>query len=53
MSSCARYLKELVESAESTGSHDKRLAVVQHPKLSCEKVVELEGQLGRDVLVQS
>lgn len=37
------YLEELVESAEAPGRDYERLAVVEHPELSGEEVVELEG----------
>lgn len=39
---CHVYLEQLVERAETAGGDHERLAVVEHPELSREKVVELE-----------
>lgn len=36
------HLEQLVERAEASRGDDERLAVVEHPELSGEEVVELE-----------
>mmetsp|Transcript_12443 Transcript_12443/g.39844 ORF Transcript_12443/g.39844 Transcript_12443/m.39844 type:complete len:263 (+) Transcript_12443:527-1315(+) len=45
-------LEELVEGAKAAGRNHERLHVVGHRELAREEVVELEGQLRRDVRVE-
>ncbi len=46
-------LEQLVEGAEAAGHGDERLHHVQHPELSEHEVLELHGQLRRDVAVDA
>lgn len=45
------HLEELVEGAEAAREDHDTVGLVHHPELAREEVVELEGQLGGDVLV--